>query len=188
MRKYLLILGVMLAALSAQAQEEPVSVRPSQVTTVAKSSHNPTTALLLSLVPGAGQIYNGQAWKMPLFYAALGGVGYVTYNYYSEMKMFKDEYLKIGYNGSSTLPDYQGYPGSSIYNMYQSANKNFQTFCIVMVAVYGFNLLDAYVFGHLYDFDVNDNLSMHVGPSLAPTMSVAGGFGISPALNLSLTF
>lgn len=188
MRKYLLILVFVLANLCAQAQEETVSVRPAQVTTVVNSGHSPTKALLLSLIPGAGQIYNGHAWKVPIFYAALGGVGYMTYNYYTEMKMFKEEYLRIGYNGSSTMPEYQGYPGSSIYNMYQTANKNFQTFCIVVAAVYGFNLLDAYVFGHLYDFDVNDNLSMHVGPSLAPTMSAAGGFGVSPALNLSLTF
>ena len=55
------------------------------------SAHNPTKAVLLSLLPGAGQIYNGQAWKIPIIYGALGGVGYFTYTYYTQMKAFKDE-------------------------------------------------------------------------------------------------
>lgn len=179
---------MLVTLLSARAQDELVSVRPSSVTTAVKTSHNPTKALLLSIIPGGGQIYNGQAWKVPIFYAALGGVGYMTYNYYSDMRMFKEEYLKIGYNGSSTLPDYQGYPGSSIYNMYQSANKNFQTFCIAMAAVFGFNLLDAYVFGHLYDFNIDDELSMRVSPMMSPCYQPGGGFGVSPTVNLTFTF
>lgn len=187
MRRRLSVIVLLLAlTMSAFAQEEMVSIRPSQVTTVVKTDHNPTTALLLSLVPGGGQIYNRQAWKAPLFYVALGGVGYMAYNYYSQMRMFKTEYLAIGYDGSSTLPDYQGYPGSSIYNMYQSANKNFQTFCIVVAAVYGLNLLDAYVFGHLYDFNVSDDLTMHIGPSLSPCLT--DRWSVAPSINMSFTF
>lgn len=155
------------------------------VTDITKSQakeHNPTKALLLSIIPGAGQIYNGQAWKMPIFYAALGAMGYLVYDSYSEMKMFKDEYLRIGPSGSSSLPEYPNYPGSSIYNLYQSSNKNFQLYLLITTAVYGFNLLDAYVFGHLYDFQVSDDLSLNVVPVLTPTYSVA------PTLNLTFKF
>lgn len=187
MRKSLFIIGLLLCfSASVMAQEELVSVRPSQVTAAVKSDHSPTKALLLSLIPGGGQIYNRQAWKVPIFYAALGGVGYMAYNYYSEMVTFKQEYLRIGYDGSSSLPNYQGYPGSSIYNLYQSANKNFQTFCIVTLAVYGFNLLDAYVFGHLFDFNVSDDLSLNLSPALSP--AAGGGFAVAPTLNMSFTF
>ena len=164
---------IILAALTSQGQAvvvvQDTVPTPPRIT----QDHNPTKAVLLSLIPGAGQIYNGQAWKLPIIYAALGGVGYLTYNSYSEMKMLKDEYLRIGYNGSSTLPDYPGYPGSSIYNLYQSSNKNFQLFVLISVAAYGINLLDAYVFGHLYDFDDNDNLTLQVSPILTPNRTVA---------------
>lgn len=187
MYKRLLIIGMMMVlAIAGRAQEELVSVNPKDVTVVASTEHNPTKALMLSLLPGAGQVYNGQAWKVPIFYAALGGVGYVTYNYYNQMQMFKKEYLSIGSNGSSTLPGYEGYPGSSIYNMYQSSNKNFQLFCIVTIAVYGLNLLDAYVFGHLYDFNVSDDLAVSVMPSLVTDFGTHAG--LAPALNLSFTF
>lgn len=148
--------------------------------------HNPTKALLLSIIPGAGQIYNGQAWKVPIFYAALGGVGYMVYSNYTEMMMFKNEYLRIGYNGRSTLDDYSDYPGSSIYNLYQSSNKNFQLFVLITTAVYAFNLLDAYVFGHLYDFQVSDDLSLSLSPSL--TTLPATHHAMAPTLSLSLFF
>lgn len=183
-RRTLILTLLLFGAVVARGQEVVVKVDTVRQVPVV-SEHNPTKALLLSLIPGAGQIYNGQAWKVPIIYAALGTVGYFTYAYYTEMKMFKDEYLRITPNGLSELPEYSGYPPMSIYNMYQSSNKNFQLFVLVSVAAYGLNLLDAYIFGHLYDFDVGDNLAFGVSPMLVPegtTLSVA------PTLNLSFRF
>ena len=65
-----------------------------QESVVVKKEHSPQRAIILSAVlPGAGQVYNRQAWKIPIIYAALGGIGYYTYNNYSQMKYYKDEYL-----------------------------------------------------------------------------------------------
>ncbi|MBQ6068899.1 MAG: hypothetical protein IJK84_05290 [Bacteroidales bacterium] len=185
-RRLLISLLLLVATVSVQGQEL-IDVRPSAVVDATPTKeHNPTKALLLSIIPGAGQIYNGQAWKVPIFYAALGGVGYMVYSNYTEMMMFKNEYLRIGYNGRSTLDDYSDYPGSSIYNLYQSSNKNFQLFVLITTAVYAFNLLDAYVFGHLYDFQVSDDLSLSLSPSL--TTLPATHHAMAPTLSLSLFF
>lgn len=148
--------------------------------------HNPTKALLLSILPGAGQVYNGQAWKIPIIYGALGGVGYFTYTYYKSMKSFKDEYLSRRAGNEPQLEGYTNYPVGSIYNLYQSNNKSFQTFVLITVAVYGLNLIDAYVFGHLYDFQVSDDLSLNLSPSLAPDYS--SPTGLSPAVQVTLRF
>ena len=102
------------------------------------------------------------------------------------MMMFRKEYLRVGQNGTSELPGYEGLSGYYLYNYYQSSNKNFQLFTIITVAVYGLNLLDAYVFGHLYDFNVSDDLTMHISPSVAPDFSSKMGF--APSVNLSFTF
>ena len=183
--RQLIVLIFLLATVSVHCQE---SVGVHGYSTGAEANafkpHNPTKALLLSIIPGAGQIYNGQAWKMPVFYAALGAVGYLVYTNYSDMMMFKNEYLSIGYYGKSTLEGYMGYPGSSIYNLYQSSNKNFQLYILITAAVYAFNLLDAYVFGHLYDFQVSDDLSL--APSLA--LVPADRYAVAPALNLTFRF
>ena len=148
--------------------------------------HNPTKALLLSLIPGGGQIYNGQAWKIPIIYGALGGVGYFAYTNYTNMAAFKNEYLHRVNGGTPQLEGYTTYPNSSIYNLYQSNNKNFQLFVIITAAVYGLNLIDAYVFGHLYDFQINDDLSLHLSPSLAPTPIAPQP--LAPTFQLTLKF
>ena len=185
-RRLLISILLLVATVSVQGQEL-VDVRPSAVTNSAPTKpHNPTKAVLLSIIPGAGQIYNGQAWKVPVFYAALGAMGYLVYTNYAEMMMFKNEYLRIGYNGTSTLEGYSGYPGSSIYNMYQSSNKSFQRYVLITLAVYSFNLLDAYVFGHLYDFQVSDDLSLNLSPSLTAVPTT--GCAFAPSLSLSLQF
>lgn len=167
---------MLLAAFATQGQQD-----------VSPKEHNPNKALLLSLVPGAGQVYNGQAWKIPIIYGALGGVGYVAYTNYASMKAFKDEYLLRVGGGTPQLEGYTAYPNSSIYNLYQSHNKNFQLFVIITAAVYGLNLIDAYVFGHLYDFQITDDLSMNLTPSFATTPMGATMIS-SPAIQATLRF
>ena len=100
------------------------------------------------------------------------------------VSVFKDEYLLRVNGGTPQLAGYTGYPNTSIYNLYQSNNKNFQLFVIITAAVYGLNLIDAYVFGHLYDFQVSDDLSLNLSPSLAPVAFAP----LTPAPSLQLTF
>ena len=102
------------------------------------------------------------------------------------MMAFKKEYLHRVNGGTPQMEGYTTYPNSSIYNLYQSNNKNFQLFVIITAAVYGLNLIDAYVFGHLYDFQVSDDLSLNLSPSLAPDYSTPMGF--APAIQLSFRF
>ena len=128
--------------------------------------HDPQKALLLSLLPGAGQVYNGQAWKLPIIYGAFGAAGYFVYDNYTNMRKFKTEYLHRIEGGEPELQGYTDYPNSSIYNLYQTYNKNFQLMVIVTGVIYGLNLIDAYVFGHLYDFQISDDLTLNISPTV----------------------
>lgn len=145
--------------------------------------HSPGRALLLSAVlPGAGQVYNRQAWKIPIIYAALGGMAYYTYYNYTYMKQFKDEYLyRVNHDGAAQLAGYTSYPTSNIYNLYESYNQTFQLSIIISAAIYGLNLLDAYVFGHLFDFQIDDDLTLQVAPLTTPLPQggLAAGAGIT---------
>lgn len=183
-----LFIILMLLAMTVAAQAQKVEVPKDTVIHIAvPKEHNPNKAMLLSIIPGAGQIYNGQAWKVPIIYAALGGVGYFVYDNYTNMRDFKNEYLhRINNGGERVMEDYQSYPDNSIYNMYQTYNKNFQQFVLITAAVYGLNLLDAYVFGHLYDFQINDDLTMRIEPSLSPLYTSA--VSLAPSLQVSFRF
>ena len=153
-------------------------------TKVVPREHSASKALLLSLIPGGGQIYNGQAWKVPVIYGAFAGMGYFIHYNYTRMAMFKDEYLyRVNHNDSPDLADYASYPTSNIYSLYNSYNRDFQLMVIITVGIYALNLIDAYVFGHLYDFQIDDNLSMGFSPGVIPT-----GMGLQPTLGLTLSF
>ena len=166
-------------------------------TVAVEKPHSAKKALILSAVlPGAGQVYNGQAWKIPIVYAGLGGVAYYTYSNYTQMRLYKDEYLyRVNNNGATLHPDdvdISGAPTSNIYNLYEDYNKTFQLSVIIAAAVYGLNLLDAYVFGHLYDFQITDDLTLNIAPELLPYNKIGGtfgtGLGFAPAVGIRLRF
>lgn len=160
--------------------QEPVEVKSVMV----PKEHSATKALLLSIVPGAGQIYNGQAWKTPIIYGTFAVTGYFIHYNYTRMMFFKDEYLyRVNHNDTPDNSDYASYPTSNIYSLYNSYDQYFQLMIIITVGFYALNLIDAYVFGHLYDFQIDDNLSLGFTPGLIPTST-----GLQPSLGITLSF
>lgn len=159
----------------ASAQEHPTvvtlvtpdSTRPQPISTVvAEEPHSPRKALFLSFLPGAGQVYNGQAWKVPIIYGGFAAAGYFIWFNYNKMVDFRDEYLWRIKGGEPQLAGYTNYPNTSIYNYYQSYNQSFQLSIIFSVLIYSLNLIDAYVYGHLYEFQINDDISMSLHPNV----------------------
>jgi hypothetical protein len=64
--------------------------------------------------------------------------------------------------------------------------RNMELSYIVTILVYGLQLLDAYVDANLHSWDVNDNLSLGISPSLQPMMSHTSLTGLSGGLTCSL--
>jgi hypothetical protein len=156
--------------------------------TLLKHRHDPAKATRRSaIIPGWGQAYNRQYWKIPLVYAALGiTAGTFVYNnkWYQRTKEAydivinerTDEYDKID-------PKLQGlvdYPESLQYYR-NDFRRNRDYSVLFFLLAWGLNVVDATVFGHLKDFDVSDDLSMHVKPTFdfstkTPGLGVAFNF------------
>ena len=151
---------------------------------VKAQEHSATTAVCWSLLPGAGQIYNRQAWKIPIIYGSFATVGYFIHYNYQKMTLFREEYLyRTAHADSPNITDYANYPTSSIYSLYNAYNRDYQLSIIFAVGVYALNLIDAYVSGHLFDFKIDDNLSMDFFPYVAPTVD-----GFHPTVGLNVHF
>ena len=139
-----------------------------------KKPHSPTKATIMSAcLPGLGQIYNGKWWKVPIVYAGLGGLGYFVYNNFSEYRSYLHAYeYKTGdLPDDVTLSQYETelanhYSGSQLQTYKENYRRNFELFTILTVAWYGLNIVDACVDGHLYTYDISDNLSLSVDPYL----------------------
>lgn len=133
----------------------------------------PRSVMLKSLtVPGWGQMVNDDAWKVPVIYAALGGI--VAYQIYSHDRYAG--YRAAYYNSLAAntdqrfgaTPDWvpSGQP-SSLYRANRDLFRNRRDMAVVYFGLaWGFNALDAYIFAHLKDFDVSDDVSLRLGLSL----------------------
>ena len=139
-----------------------------------KKPHSPTKATIMSAcLPGLGQIYNGKWWKVPIVYAGLGGLGYLVYNNYYEYSSYLHAYeFKTGdLPEGATLNTHETelaskYSDSQLQTYKESYRRDFEFYTILTVAWYGLNILDACVDGHLYSYDISDDLSFSVDPYL----------------------
>ena len=153
-----------------------VKQQKSVKTTKAKKPHSPTKATIMSAcLPGLGQIYNDKWWKVPIVYAGLGGLGYVVYNNYYEYRSYLHAYeFKTGdLPEGATLNQHETdlasrYADSQLQTYKESYRRDFEFYTILTVAWYGLNILDACVDGHLYNYDISDDLSLSVDPYLRP--------------------
>lgn len=132
----------------------------------------PSRALMYALVlPGLGQAYNGKYWKMPIVWAALGGAGYaIVYN----TGMYEQATINYILNEN---PDNEF--------ILKGWKRRMELSYIVAVLIYGLQVLDAYVDANLYSWDVNDNLSLGISPSLQPMMTHTSLTGYSGGLTCS---
>jgi len=145
---------------------------PDTLQVAAREIKSPTKALMFALVlPGLGQAYNGKYWKMPLVWGSLGVVGYtIVYN------TGKYEEATINF----ILDESQD--NERILNGWK---RNMELSYIVAILIYGLQVLDAYVDANLSSWDVNDNLSMGISPSLQPMMTHTSLTGYSGGLTCS---
>lgn len=152
----------------------------------------PSTVMRKSLIlPGWGQVVNGQAWKVPVIYGMLTGLTY----YSIRMNQSYRDYRAAFYNAQNPGGDQRfgptpahidpnQNPESLRYNRNTYRNRRDLTLVGVVLA-YGLNIVDAYVFAHMRDFDVSDDLSarFHIGPSPSCAPGGCSRFTTAPETN-----
>jgi hypothetical protein len=139
---------------------------------IIKKRHDPAKATRRSaIIPGWGQAYNKQYWKIPLVYAALG-ITAATYVYNDKWyKKTRDAYEIVINEDTANYdqidPKLKGliaYPESLQY--YRNDFRRSRDYSILFFLIaWGLNVVDATVYGHLKDFDVSDDLSMRIKPT-----------------------
>jgi len=140
-----------------------------------------------AILPGAGQIYNRSYWKLPIVYGAFVGCAYAikwTTGMYTDYKTAYRDILTDTNNGTVTedpgksyiaiLPE--GYTLSRVGGVsnWTSTLKNKQNSylryrdisIVAAVLVYALSLVDAYVDAQLFDYDISDDLSLQLNPTL----------------------
>jgi len=164
------------------------------------SLHDPHKAVIRSLmIPGWGQIYNHQWWKVPIIYAGLGLLAdVIIYNqrqYGPLLVIAKDrEHGTPPSPGSpeyATYQEYAGVPDQTVYDAVNGYIRDRDLGILGLLAGWGIQAVDAYIdakFKHSYTMDTD--FSFKVAPTIINQPTYAESFGggpITPGLKLTFT-
>ena len=68
-------------------------------------------------------------------------------------------------------------------NRKRNFKRNRDLCYIIMAAIYAVNIIDATVYAHFYDFEIDDDLSLHVRPTSSYSPLSGGMVGLTLTLN-----
>ena len=143
-------------------------------------------ATTLSLVcPGAGQIYNGSYWKVPIVVAGLASMVYVIDWNQRGYDRFKTAYDLATDGDDNTVGEFPNTSEESLRSIKNSYRRNRDLAIIGTVAVYLVQVADAHIDAHMQAYDISDNLSMEVRPQITQTASPDG---LTNNLGFSMSF
>ena len=118
-----------------------------------------------ALLPGLGQIYNGELFKVPIYWGGLLVSSHLLVKYNTNYKRFK----RIHNEATSTDPEISGNVpiNGETAKWYRDVYRRYRDYSIVAtVLVYALQVLDANVFAYMHDFEVTDDISMNIEPAL----------------------
>ena len=148
-----------------------------------KWPHAGKATLYSILVPGLGQIYNHEIWKLPLYWGGLAS----AYHFYHENKM-NYERFRIMYIKYCDEPGYSTVYTKDQVLYYRNIFRRYRDYSILaMAAVYLIQIIDANVFSYMHNFEVDDNISVDVQPAvITPDQLIPNIQGTSSGVGLSV--
>ena len=143
----------------------------------------PGRATLYSiLLPGLGQAYNGEYWKIPIYWGGLAVAGSFLYNNNKNYHRFKN------IHNEATDPNvpYTGNISAETAKWYRDVYRRYRDYSIVATAlVYLLQVVDANVFSYMHDFEISDDISVALEPTVISTdpNTYAMSKSVHPSMN-----
>ncbi len=143
-------------------------------------------ALYAAVLPGLGQVYNGSYWKVPIVYGTFITLGWFANFQNDRYQLFRRANIAL----TNNLPEENPLDGiisnSNISRSVDQTHRDRDFIYILMAGAYALQIMEAIVDAHLIEFDVSDDLSMELQPSLGQYFaSATGGGSFVPAMGAS---
>lgn len=136
--------------------------------------------LFSALVPGLGQCYNRQYWKMPIVYAAMGTTVYLVIKRNNEYQRYRKAYVSRIADEANSDDEFQGILSTAAIKQYQDeAKQNMDMMVVFTVIGYAGQIMEAIAGAHLRNFDISKDLSLQFRPVLTPVNT----FGVGLVVN-----
>ena len=138
-------------------------VDPQAIIKTTQDPLRPSKAAFYSaLLPGMGQIYNKDYWKVPIVYAAIGTSAYCYVKNNNEYHRYRDAYKRrlAGFNddefqGERYLDDQRLIDAQKVFQ------RNRDLSLILTIGFYVLNIVEANVSAHLKQFNVSSDLTIN---------------------------
>jgi hypothetical protein len=149
--------------------QEPVVVKDS--TRLALEELTRTGVRKSMILPGWGQIQNGRWWKVPIVVGGFVGIGY---SYDFARKNYRKILAEAQYRtinpgpGEFLYPEFAAYSTEGIIMAKDFYRRNRDLSILGGLGFYAIQLIDAYVDAKFFRYDISDDFSFKVKPSLEP--------------------
>ena len=141
----------------------------------------PGRATLYSiLVPGLGQVYNKEYWKIPIYWGGMiGAVHFWNLNAVNYRR-----FRRIYREATDTETTYTGPISAETALYYRDVYRRYRDYSIVtLLGVYLLQVIDANVFAYMHDFEVSDDISMSMGPAV---LTPDSQYAFSPSVGMRI--
>jgi len=138
------------------------------------------------LVPGWGQIYNKDYWKLPFVYGGYVAVGVVIHFNNNQYQEFRQAFIER--NDDDPENDFDSFPETvpddGLKRARDLARQQRDLSIIAVAGIHLLQTLEAFVDAHLRGFDVSDDLALE----LTPDLGAGGPHLLQPGIRLTWTF
>jgi hypothetical protein len=148
----------------------------------------PAKASIYSAVlPGLGQAYNKQYWKIPILYGGIIIIGYyINFNHQQYVNFRRELFAEIDLdpntNPSTDLSEEVLRRGTDEWR------RNRDLLYFTAGLVYMLNIVDAHVSSHLKSFDIDENISMKIEPTVDHVDFVGAPVAYYPGMSIKFRF
>ena len=178
--------GLLFVSICAHAQQDtldlstaqPIILRGDSVTgfqqgteglmlTEELNKQDPQKAAMLSAVlPGLGQLYVGQVWKVPVYYGTFMILGHLMYTNNRLYNIFRQSLFAEKDGNPNTENPFPRFAEASLRRNTDNFRRNRDYMVIIAGLVYMLNIADAHIAAHLNEFDINDELVINYTPTI----------------------
>ena len=137
-----------------------------------------------AILPGYGQFYNKKYWKIPIIYAGIGTAFYIAKWNQNKYLIYKEAFQFRTDQDETTIDNFENvYSEANLVTIKNYHRKNRDLAYIICAGLYLLNIIDASVDAHLFNFNMNEDVSLNIEPYMMhPSLN------FNPVLSLTLNF
>jgi uncharacterized protein DUF5683 len=170
-------------ATSNESHASPPSTEDSLAFALRPHPYQPNpkkSGLYSAILPGLGQAYNHQYWKVPVVYVGLAIAGYFINDNLTKYNLYRKAYISR-INNPNFIDQFTAQNlNATQLQQYENDYSKYLDLTVLFTGVgYFMQVVDAITSAHLKNFDISRDISMHVAPVAFPN-----GVGMGLVMNL----